>query len=594
MISIAKAVTSVPDTFNSVIDTGISLIIGGKYYNKDLTEGLKTETFAPQQVGSLQLFPVQSNTSTSTPYYGYGTMVSPMFIRGNSSLNYINQTTAGVATKASVPASVQTRQADVYSPYFDSIMGTSAGKRFVVLPRLSLYQVQASGSLSLLSNTTVDDSTVALVGEPSTMIFAESTQYLWVLRCLPYAWNLTNNFNYSIWRISKADWSMSVQTAAGQGLYRNVRFMGITADNKAVLAIFPHNSPRLNDNIMSYLSVDLTSNVLSLGSPFFAAFGPATTLSGVGICPSSLTTDLQDTTSQKYYYPVVGSASTTATTFVRVRTPKNWGAKTSVVAGDVQACTIDGLPTPIPNCSNTPVGTVGSSECTLLTHVVGSNEYLLVINHAQDAATLQVGSLVANYCDSTRVGVWVFLVDPTNSANLIWKQTLLIADLGDVIPYAVNCSIDRNLLVLGGLTQFSPLKWNQTSETFSVGKTVSIPAGVQRIAVDDQSQIIVQDFANKLFFFQLDNSLDVNIQFENNVSSVNYSGTPVTVNIVVNCYDMVNNRVAKTISLNLQGGVFTASNSANASVVTSATVDTLVNLTITSAGQIVVTPISVT
>lgn len=595
MISNAKPVFALSDTANHVIDIGNNLILGGKYYNKDLSPALVSEAWTPETPSPLTMYGNSSTYNTVRPSYGYGSWVAPFLLRGNSSFAWYDRY-LGVGVKYTGHPSNQTRMADVFSPYFDSTMGSTDGKRLVGLPRAGLYQVTGTGSLQLLNqqSSAISLDSYMAAGSDIYFIFGESVTNLYVLRILQHT---TSGYQANLYKVSKSDYTYTVLTGGGTASdQRTIRFMGISADNKALFVYVPQAPSSANWNTLSYAVIDLTAGTGAFSSVPLAIGGSAATLYGVGIGVSSLIPDIQDTANNHYYLPIVGGAVGTDTIIARVKVPKTLAAKVNPVAGDVTNCTITDMPVgqSLINPALNPVSSTAVSELTILTKYDGSNEYLIVINHGFEAGVVSSNNLLTDNCGTTRFAFFVFLVDPTNSANLIYKQSLYINDIGGQVPFMVNASIDRNVLALGCLTQVVPFKWNAVTETYTVGKVISIPAYVQRLGIDDQNQILVEDGANKLYVFQLDNSIDVSIVFAGNVTSLNYTGTPLSVDVLVNTYDMNNNRVAKTVALNVQNAIFTSTSTANATVTTSASADTVVNITINAGGQVVVTPISVT
>lgn len=317
-------------------------------------------------------------------------------------------------------------------------------------------------------------------------------------------------------------------------------------------------------------------------------------VSAVNCCaaPSSMTPDLQSPSNFKYYYPVVDNSNATPLSIRRVRVPQTLGSYTTPTASDVTVCSFVGTPSgfTIPNPNAFPTTGTSLAECDLLTINSNGSEYIVVINHAM---VNNPAGTNTNGCTSDRHIVAVFMVDPTDSTKLIYQSHLTPANLGSSMVYgALNTNVDRTLIVLSNNGGFIALKWNPAAANFIVSKYYGV-SNISRISVDELDQIWIESTDGSLYVFQLDNSVNVEVTFVGNAQTVNYTGTNITIDAIVNAYTLEGVRASKQVTLTVEGAVFTASGTNTAVVTTSTTADTLVNITISAAGAVILTPTSV-
>ena len=505
---------------------------------------------------------------------------------------------------------------DTYYPYFDSTSGSTAGKRLMVYPGGYLMQANSDGTQTQLSAGRVDWSYTinnyitfgnAIIGENSTTLFVLSQ---WLGNYINTNTGGQDVGSNGIYAVNKSTFTGSIlsltQTLSYQAQFKAPKILGKTVDNKLVIVNYPAPSSGqtyMYGGSISYSVLDLTAGTLSVPTAVLLT-SSASSLTTCTI-PSSVSDESSDATNWKYYIPACDINSSIPTTVKRLYLPKTIGTQINPLAGDMTSCTLSSLPTgvTIPNPNNAPTTftSLATSACLYLNQKsVNTKEYVVVLNMAYanlndlSVGYSALGNSYSNGCDVSRHGLFVFQIDPTNSANLIYKSSINDGTaFGVNAPlYNTNKSADNTLIVLSNANSFVILYWNVTTESYSYSKPFSISSGIGRISLDTSNRIWVQEYnSSNIYVFSLNNSMNIVVSFSGSLNSVNYTGSNLSQNVIVNSFDLTSVRYVKTIKLEVIGpAIFTSSNSTTTTVTTSATADTVVALTITGPGSIKVVP----
>ena len=262
-----------------------------------------------------------------------------------------------------------------------------------------------------------------------------------------------------------------------------------------------------------------------------------------------------------------------------------------------------GITIPNPNINPTNPLYTATGACLYLNQLVANTkEYVVVLtmgyaNMSGTGGYVSIApSTMLNGCPVSNHSLFVFQIDPTNSANLIYKSYIQSSAFGVNAPlFNINTSTDNTYIVLSNETQFVILTWNVSTESYSYSQTYTINEGIGRISMDTQNQLwIHSNTTQNMWVYSLTNSINTVITFSNNVTSVDYSGSNVSQNVTVNCYNLIGTRQAHSVTLNVTGpAVFTSTGTTTVNLTTLTTGDSIVNLTINGSGLVNVTPTSI-
>lgn len=582
MISSPRHVLKTPTSRPNVTDLGNFVAVGSSLFTKSMVPAGVDRTFEPQTTNG--------GFNDLGPYlYGYNRAFTPFQLKGTNCPN-----TYPSSTSIETSLSAQAIGSDSFSPYFDSTQGSTSGNRYIMLPGAEIAQVQSDGTIVTIAKASPYARNYGNVTDSYSFIFAENATTFFVYDLHTTSQNNTNSQHTSLYKITKGTWAAAALSpncaSLGHTPFRQLRFMGITTDNKAFFVSHPTIGVSMAANTAQYWVVDLVLGTFAYGT----AYSLGQQASAVNCCaaPSSMTPDIQSPSHFKYYYPVIDPSAASPVSIRRVRVPQTIGSYVTPTAGDISVCSFVGIPVGfvIPNPSISPTVATVLSECDLFTIESNDSEYIVAINHAMCNNPAGTNT---NGCTADRHIVAVFKVDPTDSTKLIYQSHLTPADLGSSMVFgALNTNPDRTLIVLSNNSGFTALKWSPATARFVVSKFYGV-SNMSRISVDELDQVWIEDTSGSLYIFQLDNSVNVEITFAGNAQTVNYIGTPITIDAIVNAYTLAGDRAVKQVTLSLEGATFTTGGTNTAVVTTSATVDTLVNITISSAGEIVITPTSI-
>jgi hypothetical protein len=649
MINFTKSTIKLPlNGYSNILDVGNGFLMGNYTYNKNLTI-TRMDALSSYQNNTAyydRSFPlcISGNNCCLNPGINYysdttGTTLSYMPPGGyvTATTGSWNSTTHNLKSK---PSSWQTFMSDTYSMTFTSTMGATNGTVFVCDP-VTMYQRNPDSTISWPTNLSLQANynslgfyamslTAGGILATYPYILGENADSIYLLcnyNAASYQ-NLTTNitgttsqylFNMNILRYNKStgvvttmiSTTSSTATSAMLTATSAFKVMPTTSDNKIVITCYNTPANSLNTTattyhgFLGYIILDLTANTVTASGARYQY----NTQNTVGTCmvPSTWSVDPVTTTNYKYYVPVCDATNTVATKIARVTAPVTWGSKTAPVVGDFTTCTLTNISGSIPNPNSTPTNTnfMATSACFYLNQqTVNSSEYCVLINmgyaNVQDGGVgyknQTGGSAFANGCDVNRHCLFVFKIDPTNSANLIYKSSSNdgTAFGTNAVLYNINASTDKTVFVLSNYTQFVILTWNSVTESYATSSVYTIPTGIRQISLDASNQIWIHNDSNfDVYVYSLTGSVNTVIGYTGGTTAVDYVGTNLSQNVTINCYDLLGNRLAKSVTLNVSGpAVFTSTQTTTVTITTLTSADTLAGLTINGPGQIIVTPVS--
>lgn len=558
----------------SVIDTGYHFMFNSLMLNKDFT--LFDNGATP--------FDVPEPTLT-TNYLGdqYGHLIKggscPKFPGNNSTVLYYNGNDTTIFTPG-------------YKPYFDSKIGPTAGKRWLWVRGGYLGSVGADGVITWPKTSSTNFGTNA----QANVIFDENETYFYAISSLSRA--ATTVLNTSIFAIHKTTYAETVLSpaAAPTGyLYTKAKYVGKSSDGIHVFVSCPFFSSATNPNYsdMMVSTLDTSSNTFTSGTT--RPMHEQNTVS-VGASVTSMTPDLQSSTNNKVYYASVGVASGTTTQIYRQRIPTFLAgsltynlAATAGADTNTTLCTLTGLPGGVTliNPSTNPTSTGNDAYIRLHNLQDGSNEYVIAI--IQSNINEDNTAFATSTCPPANQRIYVFKVDPTNSANLIYQSHIA----GYSVPvyyWAVIPSADMKTILMGGNAGFFVLSWNSGTATYSQGPFIPVSGGARRYSLDELGFVWAEDKAGQLDILFATSTNNVSLRFESGNTNFTYNNSPINTNLLLDSYDFLGARIVSQVQLDAINAVFAANNVATITITTSSTGTTVVPIIINAAGLVNITP----
>jgi hypothetical protein len=316
--------------------------------------------------------------------------------------------------------------------------------------------------------------------------------------------------------------------------------------------------------------------------------------------PSALTLDKSNTQKMKFY--AAGGPTNPAHTDLAKRDCKIYRytmSAASVLITDTPTrtlCTLSGLPQNY-LLSPTEVTTTSVWSGYSVYNTPGANLQIITIN-SNNKEYLAVYTRPASPNYNTTVGftlarqyMIIFEVSSADSSVLIYKNRLPMNGFGKgVVWHGILQSKDRKTLVWYRTGSYFVMRWNATTETYDIGPTYN--ASFDRISLDINNQLILEETPSRnIYIYNLSATNNVDVKFEGDIYSVDYSGTTINKNLLVNTYDSLGVRLARNVTLTLTGNAsFTSGGGVTKTVTTSASANTTVGISITGTGTISVSP----
>lgn len=566
---------------------------------------------------------------------------------GNSSYASLYQRTSN---PKATPASYLSYMKDTHVPFFDSTSGTTQGKRFFVGLDSALYQVNADGTLTFKVQIRNAAGTLyGVYGAQMGIFLGENSTQMFVMVKHGHGGLLASSqgvsvnvhvedFQYDIYAINKSTFVVTqisyTQTAYVTGgpnsgisaftpftltqLPRNPAFKapkiyGPTQDNKVVI-VFYNTSTNATGASASSFGVLGTTSISNMAFQWVLDLTAGTVTTAANVVPAAVlgTAAMVNTTAVpssartnasgdfEYYMPIPDAVAATGSTVKKFTIPKT-GVTPTIGTGT--ACTLTGMgAVTLPNPNSAPSTDLSSgltSAIYLNQSAVNGKEYVVVLTHSHADCSANNGAYgignnpMTDNCTAARHSLTVFQIDPTNSSNLVYKSQLTDNAFGVGVPlFGMVKSSDSSYIVLHNRNQFVILYWNPTTESYSYSKTYTMANIIDRITLDSNNQLwIEENGTGNIFIYHLTDSSNVEISWENNITAVDYTGTDITKNVVLNVFSVTGTRQAKQLALSLTGpAVFTDTNSQSNTVTTSATADLVVGVTIKGYGSVQVIP----
>jgi hypothetical protein len=116
------------------------------------------------------------------------------------------------------------------------------------------------------------------------------------------------------------------------------------------------------------------------------------------------------------------------------------------------------------------------------------------------------------------------------------------------------------------------------------------PIALTRISLDLLGQVFVEGVDNNLYVFNVNQASYIDVKFQNDIKSLEYTGTPLTTNLILNAYSALSARVVRAVNIVLENATFTSGGGTARQFTTSASADSVIGITISGPGTVNVIP----
>ena len=467
------------------------------------------------------------------------------------------------------------------SPYFDSTVGVTAGNRYIALYSSAgntpgVMRVAANGELEHLYEYTNNTSYVSY-------IFAENASYFFVIsfHVLDTVSGATGNDDLIYFgRVSKAT---GVGTQQGSSLLAHTaNYMGIVNDcalfiTNGYVEAAANTGNNTYNKFYGFVQINLATSAMRIEE------GAKVMVSGYNT--NYVGAPVVDGAGDFVAYTGFGGSNVGVLGIYRYKTPGTLNYA-SVAADQVcTACTVVGLPADV----LMPVAT-GSSGTTSISYV--TKTYTIQMNGATYVVMSQHAGMVnANtQAYQSKYNISLFKVEE-DGVTLTYKHHYVY---NRVVTAVLQTPNKTQFIACESGASLQVISINAGSETFTVSDVISA-TGLSTVNVDDQGDVWATIYDSTttrgrytLSKFSIANSAVVKAVFE--AQSLQWTGSPVETNILLNAFDAFGNRLARQVNVLITGAEFTNGGGTLQQFTTSTTADTTISLTIKNPGQISVVP----
>ena len=426
MIAYLKSTLKLP-TIGWIVDTGTYIGIGNSVVNKNLSLTSLANKFMPYTGAGTT---AGNSYSTAPVIYDTASTGSNLMLTGNNCLlrmQYFPNTNNNNATylqSIAKPGGWQAFCYGTYSPYFTSTQGITNGNTYNIIGN-EFNQVASDGTLIKLNSAI---GLTAVSGNGANYhcnIIAENGNYFIGLESINGAYTgstTSSQANFKFFSINKNTWAFTVLgvfTNLRQYWYSAPKFMGITNDNKVLIACYPVPSTGAASGVygtLYYYIYDLNLNTVSQ-STTGSLIHNASTVTTCSV-PSSWSTETSDTTKNKFYIANCNSVAATATTISRIIVPKTLQNK------------ITGT-----NITDPSMGNYAATAYNITTNIITTNNDFIAnqaIQFGTAFGNINTGTIY--YVSSTNLTSTGFSVSTTNGGSIYQ----LFGTTG-VITSAITC-----------------------------------------------------------------------------------------------------------------------------------------------------------
>lgn len=480
---------------------------------------------------------------------------------------------------------VQRDNSDVYmsdiplKSTITSSLGPTIGRKFAIHSDCYLYEILENGEPRFIRGPGYRQ----YVSESRSYFLGETNTYFYIYSISPS--NTIGEVTSIIIRVHKLTFALTSFSIPINNTYATklIRKEG----NRFVFALYGANSETVTNNFY-YAHLNIDNDQFSNTSAISATAINTSGYGGIVFRISNFTPDRSDMTKLKMYKIGGLTPSSNDYTNIALKVYRFQASKTiDTTEGTNTAvqCTLNNMGSYSiisPTTTNVTNWQTDDSEIAPFVITANSgNEYLFIIakqyvnNGTRTAIDRQHWSL--------------FTISPTNSLQLTLKQSETRSGFGYAKRFfGILKSWDFKILVIMAADGFFILKFDETTETFI--QSQFYPMVYRTMILNDKNELIVQVNDNYTYVFNITTEFSISVDFVNTAPSLDYSGVPFNTDIKVNVFDSIGNRLASTVNLVVENAVFVTSSTTTLSVQTSDTTDTIVSLTVSSAGIVRVTP----
>jgi len=574
-MSIARAQYKLPSNSRNIID------IGDFYY------------FGPYLAGR-DMKPISFDRSTPAPVTSG---MSP-FVPFNLSGAGAQLSLSGSAYTYGMNAAQSLFSDTSLNTTFTSSSGATAGRTFTITQGGVFSEIKSNGELEPRATLNLLETNVLSSLEFCT-ILDENIDWFFVTGYSRFT--STNNSTSNrifILRVSKADFSNALLTANGAS-YSNAspgsshynkayRYMGRMNDGRHLFVVFRtyFYSSYTTTNNMWYMVLD--TNVATGSVTYGSANNEPTANHYSYAVPSNILPSTEEGILGHWY--MAKQNANNDVSIIRRKVDSVFAGTTipqlpmPTDAANYKVCTVTGLPqgTVIPTPGEDLANTGNTGQISSWIMRDGDKNYLMYFCHNGGTSQYETSAQTP----ISRHVLFVFEIDPTDSSNLIYRNHLTNA-FGYSQQIMTFCaSADRKTLIVGNTNGFGILSWSTDAQTFTVSPWRSV-VGVNRITFDNSSQIWVENTYGEVYIFNPELSASVVVSFEDNTTSVLYSGTTIGINAIINVYNFVGTRISRTVRLQARGCTF-VDGTTTKDITTLATDDTIERVFINGQGNVTV------
>lgn len=566
-MAIARAQYKLPSNARNIHD------IGDFYY------------FGPYLAGR-DMKPVAFDRTVPSSVLGYQNSFVPFNLSGNG----VQVSLSTTAFDYGINGSQSLFREGTFETVFTSASGSTIGRNFTITHNGAFSEIKPNGELEQRAVVaSVLESTTGQYIEFATII-DENIDYFFVVGYSRYTnTNTAAGARIFIVRVAKLNFALSLMTSASFDYSNNtagtshynkaVRYIGRMADGKHLFVVY-HTRLYGNINSMWYMVLDTNGTSGSVtystgvNSDNAGTFYPS--LIPSPLLPSSASGEL----GRWYRTKITGTDACTI----------QWRSVPEVMAGAVPTipaganCTIVGMPEgvvlPTPGLNPSVSANVGQNSLWIVSD--NGKNYLIYYNHNGGTAAYENSAQTP----ISRHVMFVFEINAADPSILTY-----VTHIADAFGYSQQLTgfclnSDAKTLIVCNTNGFGILSWSTDAQSYAVSPWRSV-VGVNRVTFDNNSQIWVENTFGEVFIFNPDLSSSVTVEFENNMTSVLYSGTTIGVNSIINVYNFVGVRMARNVRLNAKGCTF-ADGTTSKDITTLSTGDTIERIFITGQGNVTV------
>ena len=478
----------------------------------------------------------------------------------------------------------------ILRPYFDSTQGITAGNRYVACAadvvnssELNVAKVLSDGSLEPFYIGTLAPN------EGRAVIFAESATLFYIVTVPSGAAEaLSPVGGITIIKMDKSSKTCTVllsATTGGSVAYssnNNYIYEGIY-NGHAVFSFCSKLKCFDNSNTGStevgYVLINLAGGTATKvgASVWTGAQGTVST------CHTVLMPHPSDATKQCFY--VCGSKGTGAVALTDILSLYKTTVNANIQAIDT-VTTANFAPMTLANTPSDFVYGLSNYTNLLVLETYGftnnGTNYIVVVKHSKNIPTTP-----SNYTNK----MWLLKVENDGVTATFIQNITLPQEFTDVIA----SNDGKTIICAKANNGFIAYRFDSGSAQMIASEYYG-RSGLRKIAIDNTNTIfmtyddVTAPVNRSLDIISMNNSGVLIASFQGNPTALQYTGTPIVVNVLISAYDMFGARLVRNINVYAEGCTFQENGATAMAYTTSATDDLVIPIVIAGPGAINVTP----